>query len=64
MELRPVKPGRPAEHPGGASDIMTALLPRFAHSAAVLQREDGVDIAVFGGVNQTEDLNDVVLWTV
>lgn len=30
---------------------------------AVLQRGGEVDVVVFGGVNQTDDLNDVAIWT-
>ena len=64
VELRPVRAALPAEHPGGASDVVAWPPARFAHSAAVMQQEGGgVEMAIFGGVTQTDDLNDVALWT-
>lgn len=52
-QLRPVK----AEAEG-------APAPRFAHAAAVLSGPGTAELVVVGGVNQTEDLADVHVWTV
>ncbi|KAL4452294.1 hypothetical protein ABPG75_007956 [Micractinium tetrahymenae] len=38
--------------------------PRFAHGAAVLSGPGAAEMVVVGGVNQTDDLADVHVWTV
>lgn len=68
VELRPVKSTPPEQvaaalAAAGGPRGLAGPPPRFAHSMAVLQRGGEVDVVVFGGVNQTDDLNDVAIWT-
>ena len=52
-ELRPVRAAAHAAPP-----------PRFAHAATVLSSPGAAEMVVVGGVNQTDDLSDVHIWSV